>query len=622
MSDKFNEESSDAQRRAEKIKAIRRSIHSEAEVAPTTYENKTETEHTESISDRIMRAKEKKMATAADILDELDAAIAYEKAAAARMAEEAEKAAEEATVNASPDISDLLDEFETPEHEELKEIAEEIAGDFTEVADTVTDDVEDFTEVEKAAEDSAETAEAAGEEDIDLEEVFSLKPDEAEEATKVLSGSAIARAAEEDSRRNEELNAAEVISAESEAVSETAEAREKSTEKPEESMAPVNAAGMLRSEMAHDDEHTSEKVTEPVRQTAEAAEPVADKKAHKKKKKKKSFKQRLIGLVPHKGDSVGECVRKIVFLGSITAIIICGYLVGDYYLDLWSSKRKTADIMNIYMEADDPPPEVKDTPKDTRKKYKLLEGARKLLEINPDIVGVVSIPDTPLNNPVLQADDNNKYLRMKYDLTENIAGEIFLDYRNHFDEVDEEGYLKCPNSDNLILYGHDMYDDQMFGFLKYYVRNEAYYGNHAVIDLSSNYEKYQYKIFSFFIVDSVDDTDTKFDCWNKLDFDGEEDFYNFVNEAKRRTIRTNNVDVKYGDELLTLFTCSTYFPDERARLIILARKVRPGEDPLEGTQDSQPNPNIKWPTIYYADHPNEHYDPEAEFVPYGPKGGK
>ena len=41
MSDRFNEESSEAQRRAEKIKAIRRSIHGEAEVAPTTYDNKT-----------------------------------------------------------------------------------------------------------------------------------------------------------------------------------------------------------------------------------------------------------------------------------------------------------------------------------------------------------------------------------------------------------------------------------------------------------------------------------------------------------------------------------------------------------------------------------------------------
>ena len=124
------------------------------------------------------------------------------------------------------------------------------------------------------------------------------------------------------------------------------------------------------------------------------------------------------------------------------------------------------------------------------------------------------------------------------------------------------------------------------------------------------------------LLDANDDTDTKFECWNYLNFDSEDDFYDFVNEAKKRTIRTNDVDVKYGDPLLTLSTCNVIFPDERGRLMILARQVRDGEDPLKGTQDSQPNPNIKWPTIYYQDHPNEHYDPDAEFVPYDPKGGK
>ena len=584
MSDRFNEESSEAQRRAEKIKAIRRSIHSEAEVAPTTYDNKTETEHTESISDRIMRAKEKKMATAADILEELDAAIAYEKAEAARMAAEAADAAEKAAESTTPDISDLLDGLETPAHEELKEIAEEIAGDFTEVADTVTDKVEDFTEV---SEESAEETE----EDIDLEAVFSVKPDEVEEPTRVISEEAIVRAAEERARNTDSEAAAAENIQEAEHESKVAQHRD---------IIP-DAAGAAAEEAVFPEK----------------------KKKTKKKKKKKSFKQRLIDLFPHKGDSVGECIRKVVFLCSVIAIFVCGYMVGDYYYDLWSSKNKTEKIMEIYDTASEKKKTpVKKTDEDKRKKYTMLEGARKLRELSSDIVGVISIPDTPLNNPVLQAEDNEKYLTRKYDLSENVAGEIFLDYRNHFDEVDDDGYLKCPNSDNLIIYGHNMYDDQMFGCLKYYVRNEAYYGLHPIINLSSNYENYQYKIFAFFVVDAFDDTDTKFECWNDIDFDSEEDFYNFVNEAKRRTIRTNDVDVKYGDPLLTLSTCNSYLPDERARLIILARQVREGEDPMKGTQDSQPNPNIKWPTLYYAEHPNEHYYPEAEFVPYGPKGGK
>ncbi|MDE5854103.1 MAG: hypothetical protein K2H19_03470, partial [Ruminococcus sp.] len=139
-----------------------------------------------------------------------------------------------------------------------------------------------------------------------------------------------------------------------------------------------------------------------------------------------------------------------------------------------------------------------------------------------------------------------------------------------------------------------------------------------IIYFSSNYENYAYKIFAFFMLDAEDNTETKFDCWNKFDFENEEDFYNFVNEAKRRTIRTNDIDVEYGDQLLTVSTCNSDLFDDRGRLILLARKVRAGEDLYEGTE-SEANPNIQWPSYYYQIRTNESYNPNAEFVPYGPK---
>ena len=158
----------------------------------------------------------------------------------------------------------------------------------------------------------------------------------------------------------------------------------------------------------------------------------------------------------------------------------------------------------------------------------------------------------------------------------------------------------------------------MFGALKYYRRNENYYESHPIIEFNSNYEQYTYKIFSFFLLDAEDDSDTEYDCWNTLNFDDEEEFYDFVNEAKRRTLRTNDVDVKYGDQILTISTCNTdVIGNDRGRLILMARRVRAGEDLYSGTKGSKANPNIKWPNVYYESRPNEKYDP-AQFVPYGP----
>ena len=200
---------------------------------------------------------------------------------------------------------------------------------------------------------------------------------------------------------------------------------------------------------------------------------------------------------------------------------------------------------------------------------------------------------------------------------ESRAGTLFLDFRNRFDVI-KDGKRMYDNSEHLVIYGHNMADESMFGKLKYYYGSEEYYMEHPIIQLNSNYETYKYKIFAIFIVDAKDESETKYDCWNQLELDTEEEFYNLVNEAKRRTIYTNDVDVKYGDGLLSLSTCH-YLLKDRSRLMIMARTIRPGEDEYEGTQNSKRNDNIKWPTMYYNSKKDEKYDEDAIFIPYGPE---
>ena len=400
---------------------------------------------------------------------------------------------------------------------------------------------------------------------------------------------------------------------------ETADAPENVPENKPSTVKPLQKAKLVRNNVPAAGETAADNA-----EMSAVPPPVAPPKKKKKKKKKKpkTFGQRLRDLFPRKGDKPLEVTRKILFLCSIIAIIVCGYMVGDYYLDLWRSRMVYNNIADSYRTYTPIMMEVE--PEDPGKYYELLPGAKKLLDINPDIIGYLTIPtidgDPIVDLPVVQAEDNAKYLNLNVKGEESRAGALFLDWRNYFDYVIDH-HLAHKNSDNLIVYGHNMADESMFGNLKYYQRNEDYYENHPIIYFNSNYEMYTYKIFAFFIVDAEDTTETKFDCWNTLDFNSEEEFYDFVNEAKRRTIRTNDIDVEYGDQLLTLSTCNTIL-DDRGRLIVMARRVRPGEDLYEGTKDSQPNPNIKWPSLYYEIRTNEHYDPDAPFEPYGPKKDK
>ena len=60
-----------------------------------------------------------------------------------------------------------------------------------------------------------------------------------------------------------------------------------------------------------------------------------------------------------------------------------------------------------------------------------------------------------------------------------------------------------------------------------------------------------------------------------FNFETDEDFLNFVFEAKDRSIFDIPVDVERGDHLLSLVTCS--YGNDNGRLIVMLRSLREGE---------------------------------------------
>ncbi len=368
----------------------------------------------------------------------------------------------------------------------------------------------------------------------------------------------------------------------------------------------------------------------PVQKTEELPPPSAPKqKKRKKKKKKKSIFQKIADLFPQPKDSIFEVLRKMVFLFSSTVFVICMCLIGKYFWENHQNQLVIDDTIRVHDDAPLPvetlPEETNENPEEVpEESYELLPSAERLLSLNRDVIGYLKIPgEDRISHPVLQrknAEDGNAYyLDKNINLETARAGSIFMDYRNHFDDMAENPdapgtyHRMFQNSQNLIIYGHNMHDYSMFGALKFYTNYETYYDEHPIIELESNFMKYQYKIFGMIIVDIEDDTETRFDYWNTLDFENETEFYDYVNEIKRRTIRLTDVDVRYGDQLLTLSTCNSTFSD--GRLVVFGRLLRENEDLYEGCT-SIANPNVKWSNSYYRWHKNS-YDPDAEFIPYG-----
>lgn len=328
-----------------------------------------------------------------------------------------------------------------------------------------------------------------------------------------------------------------------------------------------------------------------------------------------------LSLFPAKGDTVGECVRKIVFIISFSVMIIAMILIAQYLIENYQNEQRNDYLENIYRTSlTDTDPDSSSRLEQTTDEngkiyYTLIPGAQKLLEINKDVAGYISVPGTDIAYPLMKGEKNNdEYLKTDIYGNSLRAGSIFLDYRCVFDKI-ENGEPAEKSSDNLIVYGHNMRDESMFGKLKYYKSDPGYYEEHPIIELNSNYFQHSYKIFAIFIADPDDKTDTFFDYWNVLDFNDKDSFYKYVNEIKRRTIRNTNVDIEYGDQLLILSTCSNTVSD--GRLVVAARLVRDDEKLYEGTANSSENKNAKMPTSYYGSKGNT-YD-ESKFEPYPEK---
>ena len=106
--------------------------------------------------------------------------------------------------------------------------------------------------------------------------------------------------------------------------------------------------------------------------------------------------------------------------------------------------------------------------------------------MNPEIVGWIYCEDTPINYPVLQCDNNEKYLNTQADGKTNRSGAIFVDCNCN------PGFA----NDNTIMYGHNRRNG-MFACLPKF-SYQSYYEEHPVMWLLTPEKNYRVDFFAGF----------------------------------------------------------------------------------------------------------------------------
>lgn len=179
-----------------------------------------------------------------------------------------------------------------------------------------------------------------------------------------------------------------------------------------------------------------------------------------------------------------------------------------------------------------------------------------MLSENPDVVGWIYCEGTPINYPVLQAEDNKKYLDTQPNGEKSRNGSIFLDCLCNPDF----------SSDNSLIYGHNR-KDVMFASLFDYAK-KGYYEEHPVMWLLTPDVDYKVDLIASFVCNASDWVYT-------IGFDDEKAQESFFRSCLRASDFKTAFTPESGDRLITLSTCNSNYDGARYVVVgVLSRCVK------------------------------------------------
>ena len=215
-------------------------------------------------------------------------------------------------------------------------------------------------------------------------------------------------------------------------------------------------------------------------------------------------------------------------------------------------KNETENIIEQVEE------KTKEELKDTERTLKV----QRLQEENSDIVRWLEIPNTTINYPVLQGKDNEYYMYHNYKKQKSKNGSIFL----------TKDYDWSIPSSNLLIYGHNMQNGTMFQELLRY-KKEEFYKQHPIIRFTTEKEDAEYEIISVFPSRVYYKSEKNvFRYYYFVNAKNEAEYNEFVKNAKKASLYDIEATAEYGDQLLTLSTCSYHTEDGRFAVVARKRK--------------------------------------------------
>lgn len=232
---------------------------------------------------------------------------------------------------------------------------------------------------------------------------------------------------------------------------------------------------------------------------------------------------------------------------AITAISALGGILYSQF-----GTKKSYDYADYYVETK--PAKNNTSDKEASEKELSLS---LLKQTNKDIVGILVFDDRVIYEPIVQAPDNDFYVRRNIEKQYANAGIPFVSADGNID------------SQNVVIYGHSSkWNNIIFTPLMSYI-DENYYLKHPTFEFITENGTRTYKIFDVMNIDLNNLNDSL--EFTQSSWDTSNEFNAFISDSINRGLYKTGETATSNDKLMTLVTCDTR--DNNKRIVVLAKQI-------------------------------------------------
>lgn len=232
----------------------------------------------------------------------------------------------------------------------------------------------------------------------------------------------------------------------------------------------------------------------------------------------------------------------------------------ETYVKVEVPEKKIVEVETIPEEVTE---EVVQTPKLINVDFDMDYASLKA--INSDFVGWLYYEPVNLSYPVVIDKGDGYYEHHSFELDDNPVGAIFMDY---LCKVNFESF-------NTIIYGHNMRNGTMFGYLNDIIEDKKMIEENPYFYVFTENDAYMYKIVSGYYTNNKSNT---YNLSLEYTLDDMKDYVDFMNGASKTYKNQEFFDEEVAEDLkiCTLSTCHGLNSNQRTVIhgVLIAKEPR------------------------------------------------